>query len=77
LFSAGQILAPWAGAALLRRLTARPTDLLERTDGALKLLALIYLMAVPSALATLAGSVLAHGVPPDRWLEIGSTAWLG
>jgi signal transduction histidine kinase/integral membrane sensor domain MASE1 len=77
LFSAGQILAPWAGAALLRRLTARPTDLLERTDGALKLIAVIYLMAVPSAVATLAGSVLAHGVPPDRWLEIGSTAWLG
>ncbi|WP_374341027.1 MASE1 domain-containing protein [Methyloversatilis sp.] len=76
-FAAGQLIAAASGAALLRRASLQPADLLERTDGALKLLAVIYLCAIPGAVFTVAGHALLHELPPDRWLETGSAAWLG
>jgi PAS domain S-box-containing protein len=73
----GQVLAPWVGAHLLRHLTSEPAHLLERTDGAFKLIAVAYAVAVLSAGATVAGTVLAHGLPAVRWLDAGSAVWLG
>jgi PAS domain S-box-containing protein len=72
----GQILAPWAGASVLRRLTTDPAHLLERTDGAFKLLAVAYAAAVISAGATVFGRVLAQDLPMANWLVAGSSVWL-
>ncbi len=74
--AAGQVCAPWLCALLLRRFAGHSEDLIERTDGALKLLACIYLSAVPSAAASVAGSALGQGLPAARWLEHGSALWL-
>jgi PAS domain S-box-containing protein len=77
LHSVGQILAPWAGAAVLRRVVTEPSHLLERSDGALKLLMVAYAAAVPSACITVAGLALAYQLPPARWLDAAFSSWLG
>lgn len=77
LFCVGQLLAAGVGATLLRRATARPSELLERTDGALKLIAVVYLSAIPGAAAMAIGHALVHGLPPGRWLDTAGAAWLG
>lgn len=77
LHAAGQLLAPWLGARLLRHLVSEPAHLLERTDGAFKLLAVAYAVAIISAMATTAGMALAHDLPAARWLDTGASVWLG
>ncbi|WP_232417756.1 MASE1 domain-containing protein [Methyloversatilis thermotolerans] len=74
--ASGQIVAPCIGAFAMRRFGGRPHELLERTDGAFKLIAVIYLIAVPSALCEVAAQVLAHGLSSASWFDAFSCAWL-
>ncbi len=71
----GQIFAPWAGGMLLRRLVEKPGDVLERTDGALKLIAIAYATALPSAVATVVAMAVVQG--GDHWMDTAFAAWLG
>jgi integral membrane sensor domain MASE1 len=73
----GQVIAPCLGAWVLRRMVAVPAHLLERTDGAFKLLTIAYATAIFSAVATVAGLALEQGLPAAQWLDVGSAAWLG